>query len=216
MITEAISIEMLELSKKLEFLKEFSFYLAGGTGLALQLGHRKSIDMDFFTSEKFSPEELSNTLRSAHLKLEKESRSHLTLHGTLEGVRVSFIYYEVNLLFPRLEFNSILIADYRDIIAEKARTIADRGKKKDFYDFYFGLQIIDVEKTTELICGKFGKRINYFHILKGLTYFEDAENDPPPVLLKKDIGWDNIKEFFINKIKDFEKYFALYETQINF
>ncbi len=208
---EAISQEMLELSKKLSFLKKNSFYLSGETGLALQLGHRRSFDMDFFTPEKYSPEELSQILRRYNLKVAEERRSALTLYCLLEGVRVSFMYYEGSLLFPLKDFNSIWVADFRDIIAEKVRTIADRGKKKDFYDFYFGVQFLGIEKTVELICKKFGSDINYLHILKGLIYFEDAERDPPPILLESSTEWDKIKIFFEKNIKDFEKYFVKYQ-----
>ncbi len=215
MYIETISREMLELSKRLDFLKKISFYLSGGTGLALQLGHRRSFDMDFFTPEKFSPEELSSLLRRYNLKMTEERRSFLTLYCLLEGIRVSFMYYEGRLLFPLKDFNSISVADFRDIIAEKARTIADRGKKKDFYDFYYGVKLLGIERTVELICKKFGRDINYLHIMKGLTYFEDAERDPSPILLESGTGWDEIKDFFEKNIKDFEKFFARYQDTIS-
>jgi len=73
MYPEAADKNMLLLSERLAFLKEFSFHLAGGTGLALQIGHRKSFDFDFFTDKQFSPEELSSIIKQHHLSLESET-----------------------------------------------------------------------------------------------------------------------------------------------
>lgn len=198
---------MLQLSKKLGFLKEFSFYLAGGTGLALQMGHRKSFDFDFFTNKDFIPEELSTITRKHKLLIEEEMRRHETLHCILEGVNTSFIFYDGLLIFPTLEFNSLDIADWRDIITEKLRTVADRGQRKDFYDLYFGVQKLGIDNIVESAYKKFGKNINYFHLLKGLTYFKDAEKNPEPMVMDKKVSWSDVRQFFVNQVKDFEKAF---------
>ena len=197
--------DMLALSTKMTSLKEFSFYLAGGTGLALQLGHRRSFDFDFFTSRDFSPEELSAHLGRLDIAARGEIRSHRTMHCILEGIKTSFIFYDGSLSFPLLQFNSLNVADWRDITVEKLRIVADRGQKKDFYDLFFGLNLVGVDKLVELAFEKFGRSVNYFHILKGMTYFEDAENNPEPMLLDKSVTWDEIKHFFLNSIPAFEK-----------
>lgn len=204
---ETIDRNMLQLSKKLAFLKEFSFYLAGGTGLALQIGHRKSFDFDFFTDEEFLPEELSSDIEKNKISLEGEMRRHRTLYCILKGVKSSFIFYNVPLLFPKLEFNSINVADWRDITTEKLRTVGDRGQKKDFYDLYLGVQRLGIEKITGLAYKKYGKSVNFFHLLKGLTYFEDAEKNPEPMMLDKRASWKEIKKFFISHAGDFERAF---------
>mgnify|MGYP001559702868 CR=1 FL=1 len=204
---ETIDRNMLQLSKKLAFLKEFSFYLAGGTGLALQIGHRKSFDFDFFTDEEFLPEELSSDIEKNKISLEGEMRRHGTLYCILKDVKSSFIFYNVPLLFPKLEFNSINVADWRDITTEKLRTVGDRGQKKDFYDLYLGVQQLGIEKITSLAFKKYGRNVNFFHLLKGLTYFEDAEKNPEPMMLDKTASWKEIKKFFISHAKDFERAF---------
>jgi hypothetical protein len=159
---EVLDQSMLALSDRMGFLEEFSFYLAGGTGLAIQLGHRKSFDLDFFTPRDFSPEELSSLFRRYDIATEGEIRSHGTLHCILEDVKISFIFYAGILSFPLLQFNSLSIADWRDIAAEKVRIVADRGQKKDFYDLYFSLRLLGVEPLLELSVKKFGKSVNYF------------------------------------------------------
>jgi len=205
MYPEALDQNMLLLCEKMEFLKELSFYLSGGTGLALQIGHRKSFDLDFFTYREFSPEEIAFLIKKHNLSLKGEMRSHGTLHCVLEGVKTSFIWCDAKLIFPLLEFKKLHIADWRDIAVEKLRTVADRGQRKDFYDLYFGIQKLGIENVITLAYKKFGKKVNYFHLLKGITYFEDAEKYPEPILLDKTVEWKNVKDFFIIHIHDFEK-----------
>lgn len=205
---DSIDENMLSLSMRLGFLKDFCFYLSGGTGLALQIGHRKSYDMDFFTSKDFIPDELCTIIKLNNLTIEGVMESHKTLYCVLEGVRTSFILFNEPLLFPLKKWNTLYFVDWRDIIVEKLRIIADRGQKKDFYDFYFGVQKMGINKIVELIYKKYGKRLNYFHLLKGLTYFKDADKNPEPLLIDKSVQWNEIKGFFFNKIKDFEIAFA--------
>lgn len=198
---------MLRLSKRLAFLKEFSFYLAGGTGLALQMNHRKSFDFDFFTGKEFHPEELSTIIKQYKIKSEGEIRRHGTLYCILEGVKSSFIFYDGSLLFPALKFNSIDVADWRDIIIEKLRTVGDRGQRKDFYDLYFGIQKLGIENLAGLANKKFGRNVNYFHLIKGITYFADAEKNPEPMLLDKSVSWKKVKNFFVSHVHEFENAF---------
>jgi hypothetical protein len=201
---EVLDPNMLALSKRMGFLNEFSFYLAGGTGLALQLGHRKSFDLDFFSPADFAPEELSALLGRQNISPQGEIRSHGTLHCILEEVKTSFIYYNGSLSFPLLQFNALNIADWRDIAVEKLRIVADRGQKKDFYDLYFSISALGIETLVGLSVKKFGRSINYFHLLKGMSYFEDAEKNPEPMLLDTSIPWDKVKDFFLTHITEFE------------
>lgn len=204
---EAVDQNMLQLSNRLSFLRDFSFYLSGGTGLALQIGHRRSFDFDFFTSKEFSPEELSSVIKTSKLSAEGEIRRQRTLHCILEGVKSSFMFYEGQLLFPTIKFNSIDVADWRDIVTEKLRTVGDRGQRKDFYDLYFGIQRLGIADLVEYAYKKFGRRVNYFHLLKGINYFEDAEKNPEPMMIDKSVSWEEIKKFFIACMPDFEKAF---------
>ncbi len=204
---ETISDSMLHLSKKLGFLHDFSFYLAGGTGLALQIGHRRSFDLDFFTAKEFSPDELAAVIKKHNLSTEGEMQSHGTLYCIIEGVKTSFIFYDCLLIFPQISLESITIADWRDIVTEKLRTVGDRGQKKDFFDLYFGVQKMGIDNIVESAYKKFGKNVNFFHLVKGLTYFEDAEKNPDPLLLDKSASWNEVKNFFMARFQDFENAF---------
>ena len=205
---ETIDDNMLKLSMELAFLGEFSFYLAGGTGLSLQTGHRKSFDLDFFTDKEFRPEELSSFIRRKKLPMQGEMLRHGTLYCILSDVKTSFIFYDAPLIFPLVRFNSVSVADRRDIITEKLRTVGDRGQKKDFYDLYVGIRELGINKIVEFSFRKYGKSVNYFHLLKGLTYFEDADKNPDPITLDKTLSWPEIRTFFISHSKDFEKAFS--------
>ena len=204
---ETIDPSMFKLSRELAFLKEFSFYLAGGTGLSLQKGHRKSFDFDFFSDKEFLPEELSTVIKKEKIPMQGEMRRHGTLYCVLGEVKTSFIFYDAPLLFPLLTFNSLDIADWRDIVTEKLRTVGDRGQKKDFYDLHLGIRELGIDTIVELASKKYGRNINYFHLLKGLTYFEDADKNPEPIILDRTLSWQEIRKYFVTHVKDFERAF---------
>lgn len=207
---ETINSNMHLLTKKLGFLREFSFYLAGGTGLALQIGHRKSYDFDFFTDKEFSPDSLATVIKKSGFQIKGEMKSRGTLYCILEDIKVSFIFDGCFLLLPPIPFESIIVADWHDITVEKLRTVSERGLKKDFYDLYFGIKKLGVDKLCEMACKKYGRSVNYFHIIKGLTYFEDAERNPEPILIDKTVSWDEVKKFFLSHFQDFENAFVRY------
>lgn len=168
------------------------FYLAGGTGLALHLGHRNSIDFDFFSNEKFSNSELKNGLaKLGDYTLSGEDEG--TLHGVLDEVKISFFYYKYNQLYPFSDFEGIKIADERDIAAMKIDSISSRGNKRDFIDLYFLLEKYPLEEIISFFELKFsGITYNKLHILKSIVFFDNAEGDPMPMMLKK-VDWEEVK-----------------------
>lgn len=186
-----------------------TFYLAGGTGLALQLGHRRSDDFDFFSDRIFNPDSIL-----ARISADKVFFTELgTVHCELRGIRVSFLYYEVPLTQPPLSWRGIKIAHYKDIVAEKVKTISQRGSKKDFIDLY---AILKLKSSVKEVCELFKNRftaldMNYYHVLKSLIFFEDAEQEPSPLMILsgEDWKWEKIKAFFLNNIVLFEHEFGL-------
>lgn len=194
---------LLTLNEELSRLK---FYLGGGSGLSLQLGHRISEDLDFFTHRKFPPERLANHL-GIKFHYEETLVSEGTLYCLLNEVKVSFIYYPVPLIYPLIEFHKIKVADWRDIMAEKFKTLSQRGSKKEFYDIYFCYLIgnLAIAEGIAILKRRFaGTGINYYHILKSLVYFEDADKEPELNLLKP-VQWESVQEFFRSNIREFER-----------
>jgi len=191
--------DCLALLDKRKILKDF--YLAGGTGLALQLNHRISIDLDFFTSKNFNPEKLREKIKNlGKFSVEKEEEDILI--GIFNKTRISFFVYNYPALFSFKKFHGISVADPRDIGCMKISAIASRGSKKDFVDVFFICQkVISLQKLLKLFEKKY-KEVDYnmTHILKSLVCFEDAEKDPMPKMLIK-VSWKDIKKFFQEEIK---------------
>ena len=176
------------------------FYLAGGTVLALLLGHRISVDLDFFSKDTFSVSSLVEQL-SALGDLKIEDQSDNTLNGSLDGVKISFFHYPYPLLFPTEEYNGVSLADERDIGAMKIQAISDRGSKKDFVDFFVLLKKYSLQELLYFFYKKYEKfNYNRLHILKSLSYFYDADTNPEPVYIHP-ISWAEVKSF-IKKIVD--------------
>ena len=171
-----------------------NFYLAGGTALAVHLGHRKSIDLDWFSNKVFSNSEIKkilSTLGDFVLMGEEEG----TVHGILDGVKISFLRYDYELLFPLVNFENILLADERDISAMKIDAISSRGSKKDFIDLFFLLKKYSLKDLIGFFEKKYSAiEYNKLHILKSLSYFSDAEDDPMPIMLE-DEKWEDMKEY---------------------
>lgn len=186
--------------EKPEFLQEF--YLSGGTGLSLQLGHRESIDLDFFNKKDFDPAKLQAQLEKfgelENLQLDKN-----TLNCFLKGVQVQFLGYPYPLLKPTINWKSIKISSVMDIACTKLQTIGMRGSKKDFIDIYFILQKYPLEKLFQKLDKKYQQSdFNRTHILKSLVYFEDAKSQPMPKM-HKEATWDEVKKEIIKNVTNF-------------
>jgi hypothetical protein len=203
MFEEVLSSEAINIIESLSPHVD-TFYLAGGTGLALQLGHRRSHDLDFFSDRIFNPDSIL-----ARISANKVFFTELgTVHCELRGIRISFLYYNVPLIQPPLPWRGIKIAHYKDIVAEKVKTISQRGSKKDFIDLY---AILKLKGSIKEVCELFKNRfkaldMNYYHVLKSLIFFEDAEQEPSPLMLLsgEDWKWEKIKAFFLNNVGLFE------------
>ncbi len=175
------------------------FYLAGGTGLALRLGHRRSADLDFFSSDAFSEDALIPKAQKL-AGFSVVAKSPGTLHTQITGIKVSFLAFVYPLLFPCQDFLDVKVADPRDIACMKVSAIASRGTKRDFVDLYAVGQHYGLPQILQWFKQKFAPA-NYssVHILKSLTYFDDAEKDPPPDMLVP-ISWEDVKRFFTSQV----------------
>lgn len=171
------------------------FYLAGGTGLALQFGHRLSHDLDFFSKELFDEEFLLQHI-GRHEQLSDVSKGPHTLHAVLHNSKVSFLGYDYPVLFPLERFEEVAIADPRDIACMKVSAIASRGTMRDFVDLYVAAERFSLRSLLQLFDRKYARTgYNKVHILKSLTFFEDAEKDSMPHLLVP-LEWNAVKRFF--------------------
>jgi len=170
-------------------------YLAGGTGLALHLGHRRSHDLDFFSRDPVEPEMLIRRMKTlAGFALASQAPD--TLHVTIQGIKVSFFAYPYPVLFPFAGFLGVKVADPRDIACMKLSAIANRGTKRDFVDLYLVAKQCGLAHLLEWFKQKYAD-VNHSltHVLKSLSWFEDADKEPMPDMLAP-LSWEDVKRFF--------------------
>ena len=178
-------------SRKLEFLNQF--YLSGGTALSLQLGHRESEDLDFFSETDFETLIIEQELEKVG-KLESRETFKNTLNCVLRGVKLQFLGYPYPLLEPFVGFEELRLSSVIDIACTKLQTIGARGSKKDFIDLYIIFETYTLQELLDLMKRKYvNTDFSLTHILKSLIYFEDAELEPMP-RLHKDIEWEDVKK----------------------
>lgn len=178
------------------------FYLAGDTALAMQYGHRQSIDLDWFTSSHINlPQLLKNV--SAVGSYEVLNQTKDTLEGVLENVKVSFMTYPYPLIKKPILWQGVALAAPLDIAIMKLGAVAGRNTKKDFIDLYI---FLEKEQTTlaYLLAAadkKFtGANFDRYHLYKSLAYFDDADQEPMPKMLIA-LDWKKIKNFFLQEVK---------------
>lgn len=188
----------LEILTRTGILKDF--YLAGGTGLALQLKHRFSLDLDFFTPKSIIVKDLIQKLKKIG-KLAVEKEAEQTLVCAFKGTRLTFLKYEYPCIFEFKRINGVKVADSKDIGCMKIDAVSSRGTKRDFIDLYFILQKITLGRALNFYDKKYEKlSSNLIHIKKSLVYFQDAEKDPMPKMLFP-VSWEKTKDFFRKEVK---------------
>lgn len=176
------------------FMKKF--YLAGGTAVALFFHHRRSDDLDFFSDKDFNEailiKHLKKNGRFTTLKSDED-----TLVGKLNGIKISFFTLPYALLESPLKYKNLSIATPVDLALMKILAISDRGTKRDFVDLYLLCKKVkSLDEFLILFQKKFGKYdFNIQHIIKSLTYFDDADKGEMPELYI-DIEWGEVKSFF--------------------
>ncbi|MGI9037374.1 MAG: nucleotidyl transferase AbiEii/AbiGii toxin family protein [Gemmatimonadota bacterium] len=175
--------------------------LAGGTGLALQFGHRYSEDIDLFRPDSVDAARLVSAL-AAIGETDVQSRSDDTLHAVLDGLRVSFLAARPPLLFPGTEYRGLSVADPRDIAVMKIVAIGGRGSRKDFVDLYFYLKSGATLSGVFTLLERNFTSLNYneYHLLKSLAYFDDAELEPMPRMIRK-VEWSEIRSHVEEEVR---------------
>ena len=182
------------------------FYLAGGTALALQYGHRQSIDLDWFCERSFQTQPFINRLSQAGV-LELLNVEDGTVDGILDNVKVSFFHFPYKLLRKTVSLHSVRLAHPLDIACMKLNAIAGRNAKKDFLDLYVFLkrEEMDFVKLLQFADKKFGDtKLDRYHILRSLTYFVEADEQPMPKMAVP-LDWDDVKTFFIRETRRISK-----------
>jgi len=177
--------------------------LAGGTALALHLGPRVSVDLDFFTNRQFKTDEVFQRLRQLKLNPVVQQEERGTLTTLVNGVKVSVYHYPYPFQDIIKNYMNIPVAGILDIASMKIIAICQRGSKRDFADLYFILQDTPIWKISRNMVQRYGgNRVNPVVVGKSLVYFNDAEEDPEPQYnVKQAPSWPAVKKFFLANIR---------------
>ncbi len=199
---ETISPDTLGLLKKAQSLDILqNTMLIGGTALALQIGHRVSIDLDFFGKADAELEELAEEFSSFASTVSPISASKMMRFLIVDGIKIDIVNYNHPWIDKPVVEDGIRLAGIRDIAAMKLSAITNRGTKKDFIDYYFLLQIYSLDELISFYRQKYSEA-QLFTSIKSLTYFGDAETDPMPRMLVP-IRWDDVKTSIITAVKQY-------------
>ena len=199
---EAVLASTLDLLKRIQAMRHAAdMRLVGGTALALHLGHRKSVDLDLFGSFGEQTSFRAELLREGHVADGAENGALQTLK--VDGVKVDFVNYPYPWLQPSVHEDGIALAGLEDIAAMKLSAAANRGRKKDFIDISFLLDIFPLGEMFSLYQRKFSVS-EFAFALRGLTYFDDAEDDPMPEMLEP-VTWKGVKGKIESTVRDFVK-----------
>ncbi len=201
---EAISdVQQAVLRRLGPIASDLGFYLAGGTALALQLGHRRSIDFDWFTVERIDPMGLAMDLRERDVPFITGSVDKGTLLGTVSEVQVSFMEYRYTLMQPLLPWpaGEVSLASLDDLACMKLSAVVQRGSKKDFIDIF---ALIMKHKSLPDLLALYHRKYaaaDIGHVLYSLAYFDVADEERTPMLLW-DEDWPGIKRAIVAWVQE--------------
>lgn len=170
------------------------FYLGGGTAIAILLGHRHSVDLDWFGDSLPDGAALANRLQRSGVTLQEPDSPPNTLRAVASAVPISFFEYRYPLLepvvpWPDYGFN---LASLDDLVAMKLVAITQRSTRRDFIDLYaIGTHHRPLRDLLDLYQRKYNTE-NVAHVLYGLSYFDAADKERSPRLLW-DLNWRTVK-----------------------
>lgn len=194
--SSTIEPSTLEVLKKLQQLPSLQdTRLVGGTALALQLGHRKSVDIDLFGAIHVDPDILVEELISVgSLQIIKNTGNiHIFL---LDNIKVDIVNYKYEWLASPVQISGIRMAAVEDICAMKLAAVTGRGSKKDFIDIYYLSRLYTLDEMLVLYAAKYPEGSSFL-VLKSLAYFEDADPEPDPYMLQP-VSWELVKERIVS------------------
>ena len=197
------TLELLIKLQKTDQLK--NFFLVGGTSLAIQLGHRKSIDLDLFTMVDFDVNSMLEFLEE-YFNFKMNYSSKNTLKGSIENIKVDLLSHKYPLVKEPAVTLGIRHLQIEDIAAMKINAIAGDGtRSKDFIDIYFILKHFSIQQLLDFYGVKYETR-NLLHVLKSLNYFEDVNLDDWPEMLKeKDLTFSEVRQAIEVSIKNYSE-----------
>ena len=177
------------------------FGLVGGTALSLLYGHRKSEDLDLFSTEKFENEEVIsklNQLFGGRVLLEQKP-PQFGIFCFIDDVKVDLVRHSHHLIAPSKLLEGIRMFSTEDIIAMKVQAVLGRGRKKDFLDIAELLEHYSVEDFVRFHQQKYITQNLLISVPQAITYFKEADESEDPVSLKNQ-SWQQVKRDIKKKV----------------
>lgn len=187
-------------------LAEFGkFYLVGGTALALQIGHRRSVDFDLFFSEPLSSILLRQVKRVfSGLDVVVTYRAFEQLNIIVNGVKITFFYFEYPVIDKLIRYKGISLLSVREIAAMKAFAIGRRLSYKDYIDWYFLLKegYVRIDEVLKLANKKFGNDFNDRLFLGQIVSLSDIPTQKID-FLRNEVDKKTIEKFLKSAVRGF-------------
>jgi hypothetical protein len=178
--------------------------LAGGTGLALHLGHRISGDLEFYTQEAFKPSEVLEELRGLAGVVESVTMDGDAMIVQADGARLSLMMTSARFEEPTTRLNGCDVASVVDIATMKLLAVSQGGMRSDFVDLYTVLQTVPFRKVARNALERYGSAaLEPLVIGKGLVWFEQVDVQEDPVYVGTPVVWDHIRDFFHSSLRQF-------------
>ena len=201
-----LNAKQTKIISQLSFLQKLGFYLAGGTALALQLGHRTSLDFDFYSPKHFSAASLFNEIEQIFKnEAKKISQQKDTLFCNVNGVDLSFFWYQYSHITRPVTYQCITLASLEDIAAMKLVAAGHRPAKRDYIDIFYLLKKFSLEEIFSFAHKKYAN-FNSYLSQRALAYFEDLE-DPKQRSIKvldPNFSWPEAKKKIFAEVKKYQ------------
>jgi len=204
--SEILSSTQVEIISKLGFLRKENIYLAGGAALAIQMGHRTSVDLDFFSEQGPDMQKIVAELQRNIKGIIIRRATEKTLFAEARNTDISLFHYPYRLLGSFVESESLYLASMEDIAAMKVAAIIQRGTMRDFIDMYYLLGKYNLRQILGFTKKKFPGYQDVM-ALKALLFFEDARKEKTGRAIKvfdKSYSWDEVEKEIFRQVKNYQ------------
>jgi len=195
------TLELLKVLMQQPLLSEMR--LVGGTSLALQYGHRRSVDLDFFGHTTEDVDELTDMMHACAKDVVKGNCTKRIKAYFLNKVKVDIVNYDYKWIDNPVIEDGLRLASPKDIAAMKVNAVMGRGTKKDFVDVFFLLQHYSFDEIMQFYLQKYSDGSEYRALLS-MSYFADADPQPMPYMLEQ-VSWNQIKDSIRHQVDEYNR-----------
>lgn len=193
------TLELLRVLMRQPLLSDMR--LVGGTSLALQYGHRRSVDLDFFGHTTEDVEELTGMMKDCAENVVRGNCSKRIKAYYLNKIKVDVVNYDYLWIDKPVVEDGLRLASPKDVAAMKVNAVIGRGTKKDFVDIYFLLKHYSFDDLIRFYLQKYTDGSEYRALLS-MSYFADADPQPMPYMFQP-VEWNFIKDEILHHVESY-------------